>query len=303
MPGIGERMILGHVRSNGLNIQRRRIRDSIRRVDPGGLMDRTERLTRTIRRRIYSVPHPHYMWHIDGNHKLIRWGFVIHAAIDGFSRCCLYLNASTNNSSDTVLDQFHKAISLYNTIPTRIRSDYGTENVKVWEAMESSTSERNGPAVLLGSSVHNQRVERFNREINKNIRDKFAVLFYNLENSDLLNVTCKNDLFALHYVFLQRINQALTVLANSHNHHSIRTENNQTPNQILASHGYITPTHHRDDGNIQQLLYDAAEPPFVLSDEDLEYLTEQVPPLTSDDTEGQTVYEAVREYVHLHSQL
>lgn len=179
LPGMGERMIVGHIRSKQLRVQRHRIRASITRFDPGGLMERRCRIARTINRRVYSVPNPHYMWHIDGNHKLIRWGFVIHVAIDGFSRCCLYINCSTNNTSDTVLNLFQEAIVLYNVIPTRVRSDYGVENVKVWEAMRNSLAEGNGPAVLLGSSVHNQRVERFNRDINRNIRDKFAVLFYN----------------------------------------------------------------------------------------------------------------------------
>ena len=31
--------------------------------------------------------------HIDGNHKLIRWGFVIHGGIDGFSRKIMYLRS------------------------------------------------------------------------------------------------------------------------------------------------------------------------------------------------------------------
>ena len=26
------------------------------------------------------------IWHIDGNHKLIRWRFVVHRGIDGYSR-------------------------------------------------------------------------------------------------------------------------------------------------------------------------------------------------------------------------
>jgi hypothetical protein len=26
------------------------------------------------------------MWHLDGHHKLIRWGIVIHGFVDGYSR-------------------------------------------------------------------------------------------------------------------------------------------------------------------------------------------------------------------------
>ena len=43
-----------------------------------------------------------YCRHIDGHHKLIRWRFVIHGGIDGFSRCIVFLQCSTNNKSETV---------------------------------------------------------------------------------------------------------------------------------------------------------------------------------------------------------
>jgi len=39
-----------------------------------------------IERRRYSVPRPNHLWHIDGHHKLIQWGIVIHGVIDGYCR-------------------------------------------------------------------------------------------------------------------------------------------------------------------------------------------------------------------------
>ena len=82
-PNSGEIMVQGHLRAQGINVQRSRIRATIRDVDPQGVRAR-QRLQ--IRRGVYSVPCPNYLWHVDGNHKLIRWGFVLHHGIDGFSR-------------------------------------------------------------------------------------------------------------------------------------------------------------------------------------------------------------------------
>ncbi len=31
-------------------------------------------------------PRPNSVWHIDGHHKLIRWGIVVHGMVDGFCR-------------------------------------------------------------------------------------------------------------------------------------------------------------------------------------------------------------------------
>ena len=59
----------GHFLSRGLRIQQSRIREIHRAVDPEGSLMR--QLT-TINRRTYSVSAPRALWHIDGNHKLIK---------------------------------------------------------------------------------------------------------------------------------------------------------------------------------------------------------------------------------------
>ena len=68
-PMCGNSQMQGHLLARGLRIQQSRIREAQRRVDPDGCMMR--RLT-TINRRQYSVPSPRSLYHIDGNHKLIR---------------------------------------------------------------------------------------------------------------------------------------------------------------------------------------------------------------------------------------
>lgn len=55
-----------------LRIQRARIRDSLYRVDPLGMMLRIRRL-RNVPRIAYNVFMPMALWHLDGNHKLIRY--------------------------------------------------------------------------------------------------------------------------------------------------------------------------------------------------------------------------------------
>eukprot|EP00112_Aurelia_sp_Birch-Aquarium-sp1_P027020 Seg997.11 transcript_id=Seg997.11/GoldUCD/mRNA.D3Y31 product="hypothetical protein" protein_id=Seg997.11/GoldUCD/D3Y31 len=70
-PNCGYRQMKGHLTAKGLHIQWSRITDSMRRVFPEGILMRTLGLT-AVRRRVYSVRAPLSLWHIDGNHKLIR---------------------------------------------------------------------------------------------------------------------------------------------------------------------------------------------------------------------------------------
>ncbi|TEB19302.1 hypothetical protein FA13DRAFT_1666561, partial [Coprinellus micaceus] len=72
---------MGYLKQLQFRIQRHRVRASMRRVDAVG---QALRRRTTISRRRYGNKRPNAMWHIDGHHKLIRYGIVIHGAVDGF---------------------------------------------------------------------------------------------------------------------------------------------------------------------------------------------------------------------------
>ena len=84
----GESYVRGSLKGKGINVQRSRIRESLQRIDGIG---RSVRTRYAICRRTYNVTGPNHLWHIDSNHKLISWRFIIHGCIDGFSRTIIYL--------------------------------------------------------------------------------------------------------------------------------------------------------------------------------------------------------------------
>lgn len=101
-PTSGLRYLRGNLRKHGVRMQKERVRHSLKRVDGLGQALRT-RLA--IKRRRYTVPHPNYLWHCDGHHKLIWWGVVIHGFIDGYCR--------------TVSRQFVSTLRMMSTLESR----------------------------------------------------------------------------------------------------------------------------------------------------------------------------------------
>ena len=94
---------------------------------------------------------PNYVWHIDGNHKLVHWRFVVHHGIDGFSCMVVFAHCSPNNRAETAYTQFHEAVLRYGR-PQRIWTDHGGENVDIWCDMISTQGEE-AKQVLVGKSV------------------------------------------------------------------------------------------------------------------------------------------------------
>ena len=60
-------------------------------------------------------------------------------------------------------------------------------------------------------------------------------LFYHMEQNGSLNPLDAYHLFALHYVYLPRINQSLEIFCDGWNNHGVRSEHHQTPLQLFTA--------------------------------------------------------------------
>ena len=238
-PNSGIRIVKGHLLSMGIKVTWEKVRDTMFEVDPEGLLNRSMNRPVIVRRR-YSVPGSLALWYIDGNHKLIRWGFVVHGGIDGFSRKVMFLHCSTNNKAATVFSLFLKATQEHG-LPSRVRADQGTKNVDVARFMFNHPLRGPGrKSFIAGKSCHNQRIERLWRDVFCNSLYKYYCVFWYLEDSGEFDIGNEVHLYALHLVFLPRINEDLSRFVQRWDNHSIRTERNHSPNQlwILGSIDY-----------------------------------------------------------------
>ncbi len=227
-PNDGEVMMQGHLVGQGIRIPRSELRASIHRVDHENTLLRSSRV---VKRRQYSVECPNSLWHMDGHHKLIRWRFVVHGAIDGFSRTIPYLRCCTNNRASTVLTLFQDGVSKFG-LPDRVRSDHGGENIDVWRYMLEMHN-YNPDCVLTGSSTHNERIERLWRDVHRSLLH-FADTFRDFESEGILDTLNDVDMYCLHHVFLPRLNKCVYDFQESWNNHGLSTEGNMTPYQLFA---------------------------------------------------------------------
>lgn len=161
---------------------------------------------------------------------------VIHGGIDGFSRLVVMLHCSSNNGSKTVMDLFSTAIQCYRT-PLRLRTDHGTENVRIARYMLEKHGVQSKP-VITGKSVHNQRIERLWVDVFIYVTQQFRNIFYFLETEDDMNPDDDLHIFALHFVFMPRVNRSLVEFWDGWNHHPVRTEKNRSPLAIWTEGFY-----------------------------------------------------------------
>lgn len=225
MPNAGERLIRGALLSRGMVIRRSLLRNLLNEVDHVG---RAARRSRPIQRRIYNVKGPNHLWHMDTDHKLISWRFVIHGCVDGFSRNILYLRCCLDNTANTAAECFLEGVKEYG-VPSRVRGDHGTENRQVARFMLRVRGCSRG-SFISGRSVHNQRIEYMWGQVNRlAVTSWYSELFRNMEYSRILNSTNELHMLCLHFVFLPRIQRSLSEIMTSWNNHPMRTENHQSP--------------------------------------------------------------------------
>ena len=82
--------------------------------------------------------------------------------------------------------------------------------------------------------MHNQRIERSWVDVWNGATNLYYDLFHFLEQIGSLDVDNSSHVWALHYIFLPRLNRELQAFQQQWNNHGLRTEHHETPLQLFV---------------------------------------------------------------------
>ena len=123
-PKCGSKMLMRYLGSKGIFVPKHHERSSFKSNNPQGVV--TWWCT-AIKWCVYNITRPLRLWHFDGNHKLVKWHFVVHRWEEGFTP--VYLPCNANNKAATVFSNFIKAENW--GLPSRTRCDVERE-LRMW---------------------------------------------------------------------------------------------------------------------------------------------------------------------------
>ena len=165
----------------------------------------------------------------------------------------------------------------------------------------------NRGSVITGTSVHNQRIKRLWRDVNRVIVSRFLNIFLYLESNNVFVPSNETHLYVLQMVYVDLVNLALKEFSDQWNSHPLSTETNYSPQQLWVA-GMVSQSNSRstavqdvvnltnygieEGGPVpqQQQNYDTFVPqsPINLTDVQVQQVKSHV--LTLEDENGITQY-------------
>lgn len=220
---------LQHLRciQEGFVVTQNTVRHLLKILDPRGVELRQRN---RLRRRLYHNPGPNFVWHVDSYDKLKPYGICVNGAVDGFSRMVVWLHAySTNSNPKVIAGYFLSEVEKIGGTATRIRTDMGTENGTMKDMQRFLRLDHNDGfarnCFILGSSIHNQRIESWWAFLRKHHAQYWMNLFQKLKDLDHFTGDFLDKQLVL-FTCLNIIEEELQKIAHLWNTHIIRQSRN-----------------------------------------------------------------------------
>ncbi|KAH9472082.1 hypothetical protein Pst134EA_002708 [Puccinia striiformis f. sp. tritici] len=162
-----------------------------RTLDPEGVDNRSKRV---LKRRVFHVPGPNYIWSADGHDKLKKFRITIYGFINAWSRKVLGIFVHVTNNDPRHIGYYYlQLVKSQGGIPRRTTTDRGTETIHMAGHQINLTSQYNAHSAdpstshLFTKSTHNQKIECLWSQLMKQYNCELINQLFNAEENELYN--------------------------------------------------------------------------------------------------------------------
>jgi len=181
------------------------------------------------KRRQYVNSGPGDAVHLDGNDKLVPFGFAIHGGIDGWSNRILWLRLAPSNKNPRVVSLDFLNLVERHGCPRVVRCDPGTENAGICRAqlflrMHHSDSKAGPASFWRGKSTQNQRIEKWWSVLRGRHTQWWMTMFRELMQELQVDLSNNVERSLLAFVFAPFLEAELQAFVRMWNSHRQRTD-------------------------------------------------------------------------------
>ena len=173
-------------------------------------------------------------FYYSGYDKLKPFEFLIHGAIDGFSRKIIWLKVTrSNNNPDIVASFYYDCVKEIGGCPVIVRTDCGTENgilaaAQCFLRQDGDNLFAGIDAHKYGSSPSNQRIERWWSFFRRGQTDWWINFFKDMSESGMLDLVNQLHMECLWFCFSYILQKDLDGVLEHWNTHRIRRSRHGT---------------------------------------------------------------------------
>ena len=282
----------------------------VKELDPEGVLSRRKK---RLRRGCYSVPGPDFLWNIDGYDKLKPYGVSRHGCIHGFSLQIIWLKvAPSNKNPSTIASYYYSAVREMGGVPTRIRSDDGTENsiiepIQIFLRSAHDDEFAGIGSFLKGTSPANQRIESLWSQLAKDRPMWWRQFFAELLSLGFVDGSSPIVQECLRFCFIRLLREELDEFKNRWNSHLIATSRGSTlprgrPNSLYCLPELYETESFRKDVDLEE-IEEFNDPDFIRETDDISEGFKEFVSIVLESGETTNYLQPVDEGLHLHFNL
>ena len=233
----GRRSLHGLLRSQGIHVSQSRIGAALRNAFPLQHSVRRQTLGRALNPIPYRADFYGQKIHFDQNEKLVMYGIVHVAAVDGHSRKIVGFYTMPRKNSITIYNNIFRPLLLSEGVWDQLRCDHGSEFCLIATVQEYLSGYRGNQQrlpVLLTTSRQNHRVERLWVEVNSRINYPIKTVLVAMEEAEYVDMRNNIHRFAVSWVGIQVAASPISTFVEAWNDHRIPGPQGGIPN-IMAS--------------------------------------------------------------------